>query len=150
MAVTTTKTIDLRYVINAGNLNDEAAALRLMKHGNMHSVIKATFASLSAAASVDITTATSKSKATVTGITLDTGENLPAIGAVISLRVTAGSASAAVRTVTDSGGTATTAIAKISDDGKTLTFEDTLTGFVLTYIPRGETAPTTAFPMNAP
>jgi len=95
-----------------------------------------TFASLTSAAAQDVTTAASKAAATISGLTLDTGVNLPPISQVVTLRVTAGAAAAGVRAVTDAGGSASSSVALISDDGKTLTFETTVTGFVLTYIPR--------------
>lgn len=155
MSATTTKTDTLAAEINKGNVNTFANALGKVKLGNVLTPIKVTFASLSSAAAIDITTAASKAAATITGLSLATGENLPPILSVTTLRVTAGAAGAGPRTVTDAGGTAVTAgatgntgvagVALLSDDGKTLTFETTVTGFVLEYIPRAAADVTAAF-----
>lgn len=145
--MTTTKTKSLRSVLNSADPNELADALRLIKLGNRLSVIKATIASLTAASAVDITSAGVKAAATISGITLESGENLPPIAHVLSLRVTASgtAGSLGVYGVGDTGATAIVppggagaamGIAKISDDGKTLTFPNTITGFVIQYIPR--------------
>jgi len=136
--------IRIRDVLNRANPNDLPDALRMTKIGDQITPIKATFAALSAAAAQDITTAAAKTAATITGITLADGENLPAIGQVSALRVTAvGTGNVGPRMVTDAGGTPLASpagplfgVALLSDDGKTLTFEGTVTGFVLEYFPR--------------
>lgn len=150
--MTTTKTKTIREVLNKAEPNEISDALRKVRLGNMVEPIKVTFASLSAAAAIDITTAASKAAATIAGgFTLASGETLPPIGQVVSLRVTAGAAAAGARVVTDAGGTAGApgangpGIALISDNGKTLTFEGNVTGFVLTYLPRSYTDVDTAF-----
>ena len=43
------------------------------------------------------------------------------------------------------GAGAAVGIARLSDDGKTITFPNTVTGFVLHYMPRAETALDTQF-----
>lgn len=63
----------------------------------------------------------------------------PPIAAIKALRVTAGAA-AGGRLILDAAGTPTTTAATISDDGSTLTFEATVTGLVISYIPRLSTA----------
>jgi len=146
--MTTTSVKTLRLSMNRASPNEVADILRRIKFGNMLEPIKVTFASLTAAAAIDITTAASKAGATIVGgLTLATSELLPAIGQVVGLRVsasgTAGSLGAYI--VSDSGATpivppggagAAVGIATLSDDGKTLTFPNTVTGFVLTYLPR--------------
>jgi len=148
---TTTKTIDARLALNQCTTGNVAPLLNQMKFGDMSTVIKVTFASLTSAASFDITTATSKSKGTISGITLASGENLPAIGQIVSLRVvTGGTATAGVRFIGDDGATASATVAKLSDDGKTVTFEDVLTSFVLVYRPRSAISMTSSIATFAP
>lgn len=153
---TVTKNVDLRDALNSGMPDSIAKAEQAVKRGNMTSLIKVTFAALASAAAQDITTAAAKAAGTISGITLQTGELLPAIGQVLSLRVTAGAAAAGPRVVVDTGGTAGApgangpGIARISDDGKTLTFEAAVTGFVLQYYPRADVALTTEAPPGAP
>lgn len=143
--MTTTATESTQKKLEKSDLNNLAEALKKVG-GKRHSVIKVTFASLTSAATVDITTAASKAAATIAGIdTLRTGENLPAIKSILSLRVTAGTATAGHRNVTDKDGTASTSLALISDDGKSLTFEAAVTGFVIQYSPRAENDLTAAF-----
>lgn len=150
--MTTTIQEDIRAALDNAVPGHHEPGLARIKHGTAHSVIKATFAALDATA-VDVTTAASKAKATVAGVTLATGENLPAIGEILTLRVTGGSATAGARVVTDAGGTAGApgangpGIALISDDGKTVTFEAAVTAFVIQYKPRAAVAVTGA---NAP
>lgn len=154
MTTTTTKTKTIRDVLNVANLNELAAALRRMGNfGDMQEPIKVTVTGLTAAAAIDITSAAVKAAATIVGgKTLASGENLPAIAKVCTLRVTAvGTGATGPRHVTDASGTAaapptatayagaSVGVATISDDGKTLTFEGTVTGFVLTYLPRPAT-----------
>lgn len=141
---TTDKPQTLQQILSKANPNDICDALRAVDLGLKHAVIKVAFAGLTSAASFDITTAASKAAATITGITLDTGVNLPAIGKIITLRVVTGTATGH-RNVTDVGGTASTTLATISDDGKTITFEAVITAFTLTYEPRSATALTGAF-----
>ena len=125
--------------------------LRKMHFGKMMTPIKVTVSGLTATATPDITSAAVKAAATIAGIELETGENLPAIGQVVSLRIAASGTAASVGTygVTDAGGTAiippggasaAMGIAKLSDDGKTITFPNTVTGFVLVYYPRAAVA----------
>jgi len=134
--MTTSKPQTVQSALTKANPNDLADALRKVNLGHSMAVVKVTFASLASAAAQDITTAAAKAAATISGIALDTGENLPAIGQICTLRVTAGAAAAGARTWTDVGGTPAATIATVSDDGATLTFEGTVTGFVLTYVPR--------------
>lgn len=131
-------TITTQYELNNANPNTIADALRRAEIGSALSPIKVTFAGLTSAAAVNITTAASRAAATIVGRSpeISAGETLPPIGAVVSLRVTAGAAAAAPRGIVDTGGSASATYAKISDDGATLTFETTVTGFVLTYFPR--------------
>lgn len=148
MTTTATKTKTIRRSLNSGNLNELGVNLQRAKFGNMLEPIKITVAGLAAAAAVDITTAAVKAAATIAGgLELESGENLPAIGQVVGLRISASGTAASLGAyiVSDDGATAivppggagaAVGIAKLSDDGKTLTFPNTVTGFVLTYIPR--------------
>lgn len=151
--MTTTADFTLQDLLDQANLNTLGDALHKVKLGHMFSRVKATVAALTATATPDVTTAAVKAAATISGITLATGENLPPIGQLISLRVTASGTAGSLGTyiLTDSGGTAivppggasaAVGIAKISDDGKTITFPNTVTAFVLEYYPAPYTATT--------
>lgn len=136
--MTTTKETSVQDVINQGNLNDIAEALRLMKAGYALSPIKAIFSGLGSSTTVDITTAASLAACVShVGIVLDTDvqPTLPPIGHVKALRPTTGSAGLLARYMGDAGAAASTTVALLSDDGKTLTFEAAVTGFYLEYYP---------------
>ena len=158
---TTTRNADIRDAINSGNPAAQSTADKKIKRGNMSSSIKVVVTALTAAAAIDITTAAVKAAATITGINLLTGEQLPAIGACLALRVTASATAGSLGTyiLGDDGATAivppggagvAVGIAKISDDGKTITFPNTITAFVLEYMPRADVALTTELPPGAP
>lgn len=147
--MTTVKKDSYQRELDKGNPNTIADVLRAARLGRQLQPIKVVFAGLSPeAAAIDITTAASKALSTITGIDLDTGENLPAIGQVLSLRVvTSATAATSVGSygMTDAGGTAIVppggasaalGIAKISDDGKTITFPNAIAAFTLQYLPR--------------
>lgn len=149
---TTTRTETIQRALDAASPDDVADALRkLGNFGKSKALVKVTFVGLTAAAAIDITTAAAKAAATIVGIDLDTGENLPPIGVPISARVTAGAATAGPRHITDVGGTPGApgangpGIATLSDDGKTITFEGNVTAFVLLYQPAGSSLVTAAF-----
>jgi hypothetical protein len=159
MSATAMQVNDIRDSLNKADPNSLSDLAKAVKLGNQLSKVKVTVAALTATATPDITSAAVKAKITdLAGIALDDGENLPAIGQVVSLRVTAvGTAATGERVVTDKDGTAAgphaagaPGIALLSDDGKTLTFEGTVTGFVLTYIPAPAVGLDTAFPAAAP
>lgn len=143
---TTTDIIDRREVLDRVNFTEFDTALRGAKLGTMFCTIKAVFAGVTGAATYDITTAAMKALATITGINLATGENLPAIGHLLTLRVTAATTGTVVGTyiLTDVAGTVLTpatssavGIARISDDGTTLTFASAdVTAFIIEYTPR--------------
>jgi hypothetical protein len=150
--MTTTKVETIQEVLEKADPNTLADALRRMGFGKMLNPIKIVCTGLTAAASFDITTAAVKAAATVTGLGLEAGENLPPIGDVVSLRVTASGTANSVGTyaITDSGTLTPTAganvgLATLSADGKTLTFPSTVTAFVLTYQARASVAITESF-----
>lgn len=145
----------LQRAADQAGLNELADILHKVKFGHMLQPIKAVVTGLTAAAAIDITTAAVKAAATVTSIALDTGENLPPIGSLLSLRVTASGTAGSVGTYifTDAGGTAivppggassAVGIAKISDDGKTITFPNTITAFTIEYMARASVDVTSA------
>lgn len=154
--MTTTRTTTVREVLSSGNANKIPDAMQKIKVGNQLSKIKVTFAALTSAAAQDITTAAAKAAATILGISLQTGELLPAIGSVVTLRVTAGTLAAGPALVTDAGGTATAIgalsnhVVLLSDDGKTLTFQAAVTGFVLEYYPAPAGGADQAYAYTAP
>lgn len=149
MTTTTTVIDDVRAEANKGQLGTMGDIARKAKAGDMMSSIKAVVTGLTAAGSHDITSAAFKAAATITGITLRTGENLPPIGSLLALRVTAATTASTAGTYvfTDVSGdmiSATThtvvGVARISDDGKTITFPTAdVTAFVLEYMPRAQT-----------
>lgn len=140
--------VTLQEVLNKANLNQLPTVLQKMKLGNMFNPVKVVATGLTAAAAFDITTAAVRAASTITGLERDTGDNLPAILAVKTLRCTASGTGTTVGSymVTDAGGTAVSpatstaaGIALLSDDGTTITFPTTVTAFVLEYIPRSYT-----------
>lgn len=146
---------DIRKILNSGKLGTLADLAKKVKLGNMLSLIKVTVASLSADDNPDITSAEVLAAATVEGITLDDGEMLPAIGQVVSLRVTTSGTAGTVGTyvVSDDGGSAVSAtthtvagIALLDDDGKTITFPTSITGFEIHYYPRAAVPLDTEWP----
>lgn len=155
--MTTTLNPTLQRALTAANPNNLADALRKVNPGKTNAVIKVVVTGMTANASPDITSATDMDGTnTVTGYDLGADEQLPAIGQVVSLRVTASGTAASLGTygITDVGGTAiippggasaAMGIAKLSDDGKEITFPNTVTAFVLQYIPRSETPVTDTF-----
>ena len=106
---TTTKESTVQSLLNGSDLNDTADLLTAIDAGNALSVVKATFTGLTSLAAQDITNDDHKANAVVVGISpaLASGANLPAIGQVLSLRITAGTAGAGPSIVTDVGGTPT-------------------------------------------
>lgn len=137
--------VTLQQVLNKANLNQLATILQKMKLGNMLNPVKVVATGLTGAASFDITTAAVRQASTITGLERDTGDNLPAILSVKTLRVTASGTANSVGTyiVSDASGTAVSptaganvGIALLSDDGTTLTFPTTVTAFVIEYVPQ--------------
>lgn len=146
-------------------LNDAAQGLfdrvlALVKIGRMLNPAKVTVSGMTAASAVDIT-AIDRSVVTINqGLSdLEATDALPPIQSLIALRVTASGTGASLGTyiLTDSGGTAiippgganaAVGIATLSDDGKTITFPNTVTGFVLEYLPRAATDLETAYKLN--
>jgi hypothetical protein len=146
---TTNEAQTVQRALNVANPQDLASACQKGKLGNALSPVKAVVTSLTATATPDITSASVKAAAVISGITLKTGQTLPAIGHIVSLRVATSGTAASVGTyiATDDSGTAivppggasaAVGIAKLSDDGKTLTFPNTVTGFTIVYFPRLE------------
>lgn len=149
MAVTLTEVETLGVALEQANPNKIPTALQKVDLRRMLDPVKVTLAGLTAAAAINIS-ALLKGAATVTinqGLAgLVAGEPLPAILSLTTLRVTTvGTATAGPRVITDAGGTPGApgatgpGIATLSDDGNTLTFEGTVTGLVLEYIPRSAT-----------
>lgn len=88
------------------------------------------------------------SQASATTIVLDPPALCPA---VVSARVTGGTAGQNVYICTDAGGTAVDgAICKLSADGVTLTFAAAVTDAVVSYVPRSKFPLESAFAFTAP
>lgn len=128
--MTTTKVNTIADVASSGNLNELAEVAKKVSLGTMLQPVKLVKTGLTSATSFDLTS-------------VALGSN-PPVGAVVQLRVTAGTATG-VRSITDAGDTATTAKALLSDDGKTITFEAAITAFIMTYMPRAAVDMTTKF-----
>lgn len=143
--MTTTKIETLQRALNDANPNEVADCLKRVKLGNMLNTVKVTATALTSASAFDITTAAVKAASVIVGLSLDSGENLPASNVIQSVRVTAGAAAAGLRQIGDSAATASATVAKVSDDGKTITFEAGVTAFVLTYMPRSAEALSNSF-----
>jgi hypothetical protein len=157
--MTTTRDRTYKEILDSGHLGYIEASLAAAKLGTQMAEVKVVVSGLTAAGTHDITTAAFKALATITGIELLSGENLPPIGDVRSLRVTAATTVTTEGSyqVTDASGTAVTAnssavlgIATLTDDGKTLGFPTAdVTAFVLRYRPRTAVAMSAA-PSNFP
>lgn len=161
MSATTIDETTLRDQLNRSDLNAIADIAKKIKLGDTLSLVKATVTVLGATATPDITSAAVKAAAVVTGIQLDTGENLPPIGQVVALQVTASGTAASLGAyiVADAAATAivppggagvAVGIAKLSDDGKTLTFPNSVTAFTIRYYPQSAVPLTAELPVSAP
>ena len=137
--------VTLQQVLNKANLNQLATILQKVKLGNVLRPVKVVVTGLTAAAAIDITSSAVRAAATITGLDRETGDNLPPILSVKTLRVTASGTANSVGSyaVSDASGTAVSptaganvGLALLSDDGTTLTFPSTVTAFVLEYIPQ--------------
>lgn len=152
MAVTTSTKQTLGVVLNRANPNQIADALKKVQLARLLDPVKITLTGITAIAAVDITSFLKgvSTLAINSGLAeLGTGDALPAILAVKTLRVTTSGTANSVGTyaIGDAASTALTptaganvGLALLSDDGKTLTFPTTVTGLVLEYIPRSATA----------
>lgn len=157
--MTTTRDVTYGELLDNANLGKLDATLQTVKLGQALSQVKVVATGLTGDASFDITSAAVKAASNITGIYLPDGTNLPPIGDVVSLRVTAAGTGTTVGAyaITDAGGTAlppTTStvvgLALLSDDGKLLMFPSAdVTAFVLTYRPRTAVA-MSASPTNFP
>jgi hypothetical protein len=151
MAVTTTKSLTLQLALDQADPDKVGDALQKVKLGTMLAPLKRTFSALSAASAMDLTALDASGETTGTA----NPNRLPAL-LIKTLRVTASGTAGSLGAyiVTDSGGTAivppgganaAVGVALLSDDGKTLTFPNTITAFVVEYVPRAATDPSTAF-----
>ena len=88
--MTTTKAATIQSTLEKADPNSIADALRYLGLGKLFAPITVTVTGLTASATVDITSAAVKAAAVIVGIdALDDGEYLPALGCLLSLRVTA-------------------------------------------------------------
>lgn len=155
MPVTATKSKTLQQTLNDGNLNEIANVIKKAKLGTMLRPLDVSF-TITAAASLDLTSATAHAGATVNDGDIPEGyvaskTNLPAANHVRSLRViasgTAGSVGSyicgdpsATMIVPPGGASVAVGIARLSADGKTVTFPNTVTQFRIVYLPKADTA----------
>lgn len=150
--MTTTAQSTIKSILDLAPPDELADALRLMGLGTMLTPLKRTFTGLTAAAAIDITTIDGSGETVGAG----NGNRLPCLVGK-TLRVTASGTAASVGSyiLSDTGGTPTlptggasagVGIATLSDDGKTVTFPNTITAFVMEYVPQSKTVMTTAFP----
>jgi hypothetical protein len=128
MAATVTTAETIRKVLNSGNLNELADALKKMKFGDMMEQVDETI-TIAAGTTINLLTQSAfKRRALV----------------VQSVRVVTGTATG-VRTVTDAGGTASTSVVTLSADGKTLTFEANITVARIVWVPAPDVDPDVDF-----
>ncbi len=145
--MTTTIAPTIQLALDKANPNQVADLLRKIKLGTMLTPLKRTFTGLTAAAAFDLTLIDG------TGETPANSNNVNRMAALLvgTLRVTASGTAGSVGTyqVSDTGGTplvppggasAAVGVATISDDGKTITFPNTITAFVIEYLPRAYTS----------
>lgn len=153
MSTTTSKAQTYQRLLEQLNPNALADVLRKLKWGRTLGPIKIVVTGMTAIAAPDVTGALVKAAATITGIDLATGENLPPIGHVVACRVTATGTAASVgsyimaepagtATLPTGGASAGVGIALLADAGTTITFPNTITGFTLIYYPRMDAAMT--------
>lgn len=155
MSVTTTKTKTLQQSLDNGNLNEIANVIKRMKLGTMMRPLDVSF-TITAAASLDLTSATARAGATVNDGDIPEGyvaskTNLPPANVVRSLRIIASGTGASLGSyicgdpaasmiVPPGGASAAVGIARLSADGKTVTFPNTVTQFRIVYLPRAADA----------
>ena len=138
---TATQAETVQSALNKSNANDTADLLARTKVGFALSTVKVTVTGAASATTQAINSLDTISNAAVDGIApalvAGDGDRLPAIGNIVSLRVTAGTATGN-RQISDVGGTPSATVATLSDDGTTLEFEAVITAYVLVYQPRAE------------
>jgi hypothetical protein len=146
MSVTATKPTRVRDILNASKEGQMDDAFLKAQMGNMLCPFKFTVTGLVAATTIDITTAAVAAAAVPGPFTpaLTTPDDITRLPAALgpgsmAVRVTAGAAAAGARLMTDAGGTASATVAVLSDDGKSITFEATVSAFVIYYVPRSAT-----------
>ena len=156
--MTTTVKQTIGSALDVANPSVLADVLQQIKLARMLTPIKVIVSGLTGAAAFDITTATFKSKlSSNAGITLATGENLPAIQQVLGLvQVVAGgttyvgcyAVAPAEATPVTAATSGVVGICTLSDDGKTITFPASaaVTGFEFWYLPIPKVAMTTVYP----
>ena len=130
--MTTTSVDTIQSALDKANPNDVADCLHQVKLGTMVTPLKRVFTGVASSAIQDLTLLDATGETTGVG----NPKRLPAL-IVNTLLVTAGAAASGGRAVTSAGASAATStFAKISDDGKVLTFDNTVTGFTIEYMPR--------------
>jgi hypothetical protein len=132
---TATKRRTVVAVMNEGLLQEFSSNSGL---GEVLHPLKRTFTGLTLASAFDLTAidSTEEIAAGVNGVNNPYRRGLLCAG---TLRVTVtggGTGALGVRQLSDAGDTPTTGIATISNDGKTITFEGTITGFTIEYVPQ--------------
>lgn len=147
MAATDTSPFTLRDAVNTSKAGQVEDALKLMQLGNMLIPMKYTVTLTTPSATVNITNVgTPDQPATVTAssvspiLTDPTDINrLPAAlnPTLTYVNVTTGTATG-VRTIIDAGGTpaVSATLASLNDAGTIITFEATVTTFIIWYVPR--------------
>jgi hypothetical protein len=150
MAFPVTKVDTLQAELDSGDPTTLGDVLQQVHLGTILTPLKRTF-TITASATADLTALDATGETTGTA-----NPNRLAALAVTTLRVTASGTATSLGAyiVTDAGGTAiippggasaAVGIALISDDGKTITFPNTVTGFVIEYVPRSATAMTATY-----
>ena len=145
MPTTTTKERSLQDVLNNANPQDLPDAIAQLGLGDIANPFVRTFTGLAASASFDLTAIDG------TGETAGAANPKRRAALIVSnLRITASGTAAslgsyvagdanAVMIIPPGGASVAVGVARISDDGKTITFPNTVTGFVISYVPRKAT-----------
>lgn len=132
--MTATKVDTVQSALDAANPNNVADCLKLVKLGTMVTPLKRVFTGLTSAAAQDLTMIDASGE--TTGPSNPNRQPALVVGAIL---VTTGAAASGPRAPTSAAATPTTTFATLSDDGKTVTFDNTVTGFTIEYIPRAQT-----------
>lgn len=158
MAATDTSTFTLRDAVNNSKEGQMDDALKLMQLGDMLTPMKYTVTLTTPSATVTIPNLGNTQPATIVPSSvspvltdpLDISRLPAALNPTTTyVNVTVGTA-AGVRTIIDAGGTpaVSATLASLSDDGRVLTFEATVTTFIIWYVPRSATSMLSIFPQS--
>ena len=129
--MTTTSVDTIQTALDKANPNDVADCLQQVKLGTMVTPLKRVFTGLTSAAAQSLVANDASGETTGKG----NPNRLPAL-LINTVLVTAGAASSGPRCPSSAAATPTSTFCTVSDDGTTITFDNTVTGFTIEYMPR--------------